>query len=646
MTIEEIYNSEEIGVRLMNVCYFNGLTDLSTLLKYYQENKTFEKLKRCGSKLNKELIELCFKYNDLGSYENKNPKTNETVLNSIIIGLTRSQREIINNFIEINFNNLSNRTKNALTTFLSGDLKIRNISEKILNNASFDANKIQNIGNKSIDEINQFNCSIVDFINKVSKIESEIDLIVLRNRYFIEKTYSISEIPNEVLESQSIFKLTAFLFNQNAIFDKNQSVIFQKSIKIYNNQAELSLDEIAEETNFSKERVRQIRKNCLEELFTKLQFVKNIDDDLCQKYGIDSNQNYLLIDEDLKHLINEINNTNFSKEFISFLIYTFLSERFDLVGNIEDVLQLKFFDSRNRHNWSNLYIVNSSISEEFDFNAFADDLENRLTERNEETYCFNFNSYLINFLKKESLLTLSVISKLAENIVNQEFKIFIDLDDNIVFNRNTVKQVSEFAINILEKLGMPSKLEDIFNLIEKDFPGVTKSKEALRGTLRRTPEIIYFGRSSTYGLKKWEFEKEGIKGGTIKDIILDYLSENDSPIHIYELLNLVHKYRDQTNSKNIITNLKLDPQNQFVIFNQNFIGLSGKKYNSNLTKLPKFLGKTITSYIRNNESKNIVEVEKYFSDLLKISEENIKYIIKLLIENENVFNENKNTINV
>jgi hypothetical protein len=291
-------------------------------------------------------------------------------------------------------------------------------------------------------------------------------------------------------------------------------------------------------------------------------------------------------------------------------------------------------------------LVDKLISSEFDFNAFADDLENRLSERNEETYTFNFNSYLMNFLKNENVLTLSFLSKIVENIINHEFAIFIDLDDNIVFKQNTIKRVSEFAINALAKLGIPSKIEDIYNLIEIDCPEVTKSKEALRGSLQRTPEIIYFGRSSTYGLKTWEFEKVGIKGGTIKDIIFDYLAERDSPIHIYELLNLVHQYRGQTNAKNIITNLKLDPQNKFVIFNQSFIGLAGKSYNSNLTNLPKFLGKTISNYIRQNESHEIDEVEKYFSDLLGISVINIKFIIKLLIDNEFIIIDNYKTINV
>ena len=45
MTIEEIYNSEDISVRSMNVCNYNGLTDLSAIVKYYQENKKLHILK-------------------------------------------------------------------------------------------------------------------------------------------------------------------------------------------------------------------------------------------------------------------------------------------------------------------------------------------------------------------------------------------------------------------------------------------------------------------------------------------------------------------------------------------------------------------------------------------------------------------------
>jgi predicted DNA-binding protein YlxM (UPF0122 family) len=646
MTIEEINYSEDISVRSFNVCNDNELKDLNAILKHYREHKTFGNLRNCGKKSNEELTELCMKYIDYGGSQIVEPTKPEKQLITTISSFNRTQREIVNSFIEINSNNLSNRSKNAITSFLNGNLKIRNISERILTNDRFNFQDIKNVGTKTVTELKSFIHTITEFIEKVAEVDSENDLVALRNRFFIEKTFSISSVPNEILESQSIFSLVDFLISKNAIFEKNESIIFQKAFKVFDNQPELTLDEIAEEINISRERVRQIRKGILENLFNNLQFLKNTEDDLYQKYNIDQNQKLIIIDEDLNNYINEVNNTNFSVEFNTFIIYSYLSDKFDLVGEIEDVLLPKYFNSRDRHNWDNFYLVKNQLTNEFDFKNFANDIDKRINARNELTYSFHFKSYLNNFIKNEDNSLISIVFHVAERIINQEFDLIIDLDDNIVFKRNTVKQVPEYAIEALEKLGLPSKIEDIYKLIELNYPEITKSQDALRGSLQRTPGIIYFGRSSTYGLKKWEIEKEGIKGGTIKDIIFEYLQNKNDPIHILELLGEVHRYREETNAKNIITNLKLDPQNKFIIFNQSFIGLSNKSYNSKLSNLPKFLGKTITHYIKQNGRINRVNAEEYFADQLNISLENMKYIIEYLIENNFIKIDNQNNLTV
>jgi DNA-directed RNA polymerase specialized sigma subunit len=280
MTIEEIYYSEDISVRSFNVCNDNDLKDLNAILKHYREHKTFGNLRNCGKKSNEELTDLCMKYIDYGGSQIVEPSKPEKQLITAISSFNRTQREIVNSFIEINSNNLSNRSKNAITSFLNGNLKIRNISERILTNDRFNFQAKKNVGTKTVTELKSFIHTITEFIEKVAEVDSENDLVALRNRFFIEKTFSISYVPNEILESQSIFSLVDFLISKNAIFEKNESVIFQKAFKIFDNQQELTLDEIAEEINISRERVRQIRKGILDNLFNKLQFVKNIEEDL------------------------------------------------------------------------------------------------------------------------------------------------------------------------------------------------------------------------------------------------------------------------------------------------------------------------------------------------------------------------------
>lgn len=582
MTIEEIYNSERISIRSFNVCTSNNLNDLISILKHFREYETFSNLRNCGEKSNGELIALCLKY----EHNIEHVQTEELPYSVVPILTKRIQRDIVNSFIEINSRNLSNRSINAITSFLHGNLKIKNISEHILNNKKFKIQNIKNIGEKSVTELENFIDSIISFTQKVSSTEDENDLISMKNLFFIEKTFSVSEMPNEVLEIQSIFKLTNFLISQNVLYESNQNIIFKKAIKIYNNQPELTLNEIAEQLNVSKERVRQIRKSCLERLFDNLQFIKNIDDDFFQKCGIEFNQDFISIHESLSDTINDINNTNFTNEFITYLIYVYISDKFNLIGNIEDVLQFKKINSRNRHNWEKLYLVNIEICTEFDFNAFVNDLEYRLGERIEDTYSFNFRSYLLVFLRNNKTRLLSVISIIAEEIINQEFGLFISLDDNIVFNRNTVKHVPEYAINALEKLGIPSKIEDIYNLIESDFPQITRSIDALRGSLQRSSDIINFGRSSTYGLKKWEKEVANIKGGTIRQIVTEFLENYETPKHFSDITSHVLKFRPQTNEYSIIQNLKLDGSEIFIFFKNSLVGLSNKHYDYTYVLLP------------------------------------------------------------
>lgn len=633
MTIDEIYKNENISVRSYNVCRYNGLETLKEIIEFYRENKSFNKLRNCGKKSNEELTELYNKYKNIDFvFQEIYPVKFENKFKKIIPELSRNQREVINSFIQLNTNSLSVRSQNGIKALLGYNLKIKNFSDKILFADGFDIKKIKNIGARSISELEVYINIIEDFIIEVSKNENDKYLITLKNKFVIHNTFSLSNIPNEILESESIFQLTNFLINQNAFYNKNQTEILTKALKIYLNSHELTLDEIAKEIGVTRERVRQVRKTIFDELFSKLLFIQNFDDNLLEKYNIDKTQYHIEINDAQIEVINNQNKTYFTKEFITYLIYCYWPNEFELIGNNEDVLFIKHLNGRNRHNWKNFYLVKKEYLLEFDFISLANDISERLNERLEETYSFSFKSYLSNFLINDNLEILNSIMEIAEKIVNQEFEIYIDLEDNLIFERNSIKTLPEYIFDALEQIGKPSTVDEIFNFIENKSPGTSRSSEALRGSCQRSESLIFFGRSSTYGLKKWEAEMENIRGGTIKDIIIGYLMEKEEPVHINEILNEVHKYREVTSAKNVITNLKLDPQKQFIIFNQSFIGLKNKVYEGDLIKLPKFLGKTITKYINRNRNIYKDDLINHFSKELAISLINMEYILSKLIE--------------
>src|SRR5690554_856001 len=152
MTIDEIYKNEEISVRSYNVCRYNGLDSIDKLKEYYLTNSSFENLRNCGRRSNEELIEVCKKYKTTNA-DNTNEQTSKNPLEEILSNLTRIQREVISSFILVNTNSLSVRSKNAITQFLKYNFSVRNFTEKILLDKHFKVADIENVGQKSIPEL-------------------------------------------------------------------------------------------------------------------------------------------------------------------------------------------------------------------------------------------------------------------------------------------------------------------------------------------------------------------------------------------------------------------------------------------------------------------------------------------------------------
>jgi hypothetical protein len=595
--------------------YLKGKVEIENITKKIIYNKSFNisKLRAIGNKSYYEIE--CF-LNKISAIieENITDLEKSIIIDNyelnnhfsyIIKNLNSSQIEIVNYFIINNFKNLSNKSKNALLLFLDETIDLYKLNDKILSKSNFYYQNIKNVGVNAASELKDFVQLIKDFIKEVSLITNEDELNIFRYRFFIQNTFSISSIPIEILKNESIFNLVDFLINKNAIFKKNENIIFKKTFKIYEKCKVNTLEFISEEIKISKERIRQIRKFITSNLLNSLQFIKNIKDDLYKKYEIDQNQNFINIEEDLNNIINSINKTNFSIEFNTYISYIYISDNFDLIGDIEDILIPRYLNSKESYNWDNFYLVNKKISSLFNFLDFANDLNKRLFERNEESYFFNFKSYLFNFSKSTKLHEINIIAEIAEKILNNEFGLYLDINDNITFTRNTPKQAYEFAYEALKVLGKPSEVNEITKKVIELHPDYKTNDSKIRASLKRKNGFVPIGRRSIFGLKEWEKELENFKGGTIRQIVTEYLNHNSSPQNYSDITSYVLQFRPKTNENSIIQNIKLDESNTFIFFKHSFVGLLSKTYE-----------KTFVS-ITNSETIEKKSWEERYSELSK-----------------------------
>ena len=640
MTIESIYLSGEISVRSYNSCKSSEIDTVKELIEYYEAFHSFLRLRMCGEKSNLELIKICEIYSN--SYESIENKVCEDVIDKIedkVLDLNSLQKQIVNHYISIEISKLSIRSRNAITFYLENKIDINNFSEKIFSKLKFNFKNIDNIGKGSVEELELFFNDIKEFFFGIYEIIDENELNNLKLKLFLKKEFIGLEMPIDLISKNSIFSLIQFFINEKLVFNTNETYILENSINIYENSVLQNLDELSEVILLTKEGCRKKRMKILEELESKFVFLTKFDENLFIKYKIDFNENVIIITDDIAFNINSLDETNFSKPFITLVLSFFFHIEYELLGNQEDVFISKNSKSRNRHNWKGLYLVSKKLNIIFDFQKFIEDIEKRNNEFIVLTYKFNFKSYLSKFLKKEDSNLLEILFNACEKLLNEEFNIFLDIEENIIFERKSIKTLPIYAFEALEILGKPSHLDEINKQIKISNP---EFENIIRGTtLKSEFGFVPFGRTSVYGLKKWEFEKENIRGGTIKKIAYDYLLSKSSPIHLIELMDEVSKYR-LTNQKSLLHNLKLDPDQAFIFFNQNFIGL--KKLNDNYDEikyknLPIQLGKKIIGLVTRGKLLNEESVIEFLVKEYKLNSlESINLINYLKTTSSGLFN--------
>jgi hypothetical protein len=136
----------------------------------------------------------------------------------------------------------------------------------------------------------------------------------------------------------------------------------------------------------------------------------------------------------------------------------------------------------------------------------------------------------------------------------------------------------DYAVEVLEEIGELAHISTILDVALKKFPDVEFNEVSFQNIINREKDLfIAIGRSSTFGLKKWEVTNDNLKGGTIKTIVEEYLSDFDEPKHIAEIVQHVNKFRN-TNEKNVMTNIEIDQSRRFIVFPGEYIGLSSKVY--------------------------------------------------------------------
>jgi len=599
--LKKLADIENLSVRATHTCENASLYCLGDIINFYNKYGGFTKIRNCGKNTNAELINICKKYPNAINNYTKNTENNEAKQGKVLFDntehkrlnqihkLTDSEFVVLNNLIKEKLDTLSNRAENALLVFLKYDITIYNIKKRIYNNKDFDVKNIKNVGTKTAKEIEVFLIELIQTINNIRNLEHK-DISIETAKATIAKRFKLNDkdfhnigIVGNDQEYIPVFTLLNYLIENNYIYSKKYSIVFNNISVFWQNRETRTLSEIGKELNLTRERVRQIRSTILSHFYKTFNFLKFFKDNCINRYRIDLKENLINIDLDE---ITMLENVDFSKQFVNLIIHIIIRDKFSLIGSEFNLTGIK---KRKEYKWQSSYLINKSLTQLFDFDKMVLDINRRISEKITESYELNFQAYLLNFFKKDDKIHLDDVTNIAEQILYNEFEITIDSEDNIKFLKNSLKSIPDYIYSTLKVANKPLTIYEIFDILDQQYHGISKSAEALRGSCQRDNRLIYFGRSSTYGLKIWEEKFDNIRGGTMHDISEEYLLKFDEPKHINEIAEYVKSFRKNVTAKNLFYNLKSAEHRRFVFFQNSLIGLASKSYNIDLfPTVPKY----------------------------------------------------------
>lgn len=570
MQISELLENNRISLRTYNVCMEQRWFSSEDIRNHYNKNKNFEGIKNCGKRSAEELMRI-------SSLDFLEKVKEEDLLNKQLLAsfkkLTPPQKEIIESYIKMLTANLSPRLKNTLDLYFIQGISLQAF-ELFYMKAQEKAIKIKGIGRRNILDLENYFDKIKYFIVEVSKVENSEKVLLFKDLCVDKNIYPLNDIPVMVTRL-GFFKVVDYLLTTPILFDESKIKLFSKAFKFYRHTTGLKLREIGKQMNITHERVRQIRNQTICDLFKKLPIVRAFDDELLVQNHIQTSGDIIFLTPEQVAVINQKSHTDFTDGFVHFILCIYL-DKYQLVGNLSDVLFPHFSKKKNRHNWKNIYLVTKDIHPYLDWETLVLDICSLLEKKTAKQYEISLREKIAPYLAATPYL-LDRVSKVVALILRQEFDLQIK-GGTLTIPRNTYKQINEYAYEALEALGTPSYVKEIAEKVKELYPKTNFTYAGIRSSLKREYGFVPIGRSSNFGLKKWENTVENFKGGTIRDITKEFLLQQKEPQTLEQITSYLLQYRPHTNAKSILTNLKADTSDTFIFFNNSQIGLTQITY--------------------------------------------------------------------
>lgn len=628
MTLKELRDKENLSVRTYNICRYSNLLTLNDILLFFHYHKSFKKIRNCGVKSEKELLNICSKYqivlDDLPSNDSKSTEIEQSF--RILLNNESSFRVFLKD-VEYLYENLRIKSKNIISSIIKSDTFDVNEFIQITVFNPLDFKDVRSCGTKTAKELDWFRLQVKSLIeDRKDKSITPGEIVLDELRRIIGFTIENDENLLWLIDKKELnilYLIDRFILTSSKFKTKDRA-IFNLMLKRNKNTDDNELYlKLANSLGLTRERVRQLSVKFKNQSHKKFQFLTNnfvFSYNLMEKLKSDywkintlplSNEHHFLHIEN-----NEQTLANLLELFGSNSYYV-LTPIVKLKGTIGpyDNSAYKRFRALNIN-----YLINESFIPKEKVLEVFNDLYFELIDRISEDCIFSLLKYGLDEQQTQFLKAICV----------ENFALGQDDFNNLILKRNTIITAPEIIEKILIEFDELMTAEEILVEYNNRIPHANKEINSIRGALQKERFIFFRGNGlSRYGLVEWEKDR-GLKSGNIKTLCKEFIENEKNPVHIFKLTKFIRLHR-KTNQKNVLTNLKLGNNKDFIFFTGGYIGLKNKDYPKD--KIESFVslspndGNSITYFVKNHWYYDYEKIIHKYTTELGLTSDQIESLI-------------------